>query len=139
MGGMFEIGNTSLVEICDGVFAKLESENPAGSTKDRVALQMIEEAIEAGKIADGATIVEATSGNTGIGLAAVAQAKGFACKIFMPQNLSKQRIALIEKYGAQCILTPASAGMQGSIDAANKFVHETNNAFMADQFNNPSN
>lgn len=136
---MLKVGNTSLVEICDGIFAKLESENPAGSTKDRVALQMINDAKEAGKISDGATIVEATSGNTGIGLAAVAQNCGFGCKIFMPENMSKQRISLIESYAAQCILTPADGGMQLAVDSANKYVSENTNAFMADQFNNPSN
>ena len=136
---MLKVGNTSLIEICDGIFAKLESENAAGSTKDRVALQMINDAKEAGKIADGATIVEATSGNTGIGLAAVAQDLGFECKIFMPENMSKQRIALIENYGAECILTDADGGMQASVDAANKFVAKNSNTFMADQFNNPSN
>ena len=128
-----------MLEICDGIFAKLESENAAGSTKDRVALQMINDAKESGKIADGATIVEATSGNTGIGLAAVAQDLGYKCKIFMPENMSKQRISLIESYGAQCILTAADGGMQASVDAANKYVRENENTFMADQFNNPSN
>lgn len=134
-----KIGNTNLIEIEDRIFAKLESENPAGSTKDRVAFQIIQDALNQNKIKTGATIVEATSGNTGIGLAAVAKDMGFECKIFMPENMSKQRIALIESYGAECILTPAKDGMQGAIDEAEKFVSNHSNSFVADQFNNPSN
>ena len=130
---------TSLVHLEDNIFAKLECENVAGSTKDRVAYQIISDAENQGKILPGATIVEATSGNTGIGLAQVAKSKNYSCKIFMPSNMSKERIALMEKYGAQCILTDANLGMQGSVDKAMQFCKENDNCFFADQFNNPSN
>lgn len=124
----FEVGNTPLIKVNKRIFAKLEYKNPAGSTKDRVALQMIEDAEKQGELKSNSVVVEATSGNTGIGLAAVSQAKGYVCKIFMPENMSRQRIALIEKYGAECVLTPESDGMQGSIDAAEKFAEENSNA-----------
>ena len=130
---------TPLINIEDNIYAKLECKNPAGSTKDRVAAQIICDAENQGKIKPGATIVEATSGNTGIGLAQVAKSKNYSCKIFMPSNMSKERIALMEQYGAQCILTDANLGMQGSVDKAMQFCKENDNCFFADQFNNPSN
>lgn len=134
-----EIGNTSCIEVSKGIFAKLESENPAGSVKDRVGKQIIEDAIKSGKITSSTTIIEATSGNTGIGLAAIAKEKGLTCKIFMPANMSKQRIALMEQYGAEVILTDASKGMTGSILTAETLAKNNKNCFIADQFNNSSN
>lgn len=130
---------TPLINIEDNIYAKLECKNPAGSTKDRVAAQIICDAENQGKIKPGATIVEATSGNTGIGLAQVARSKNYCCKIFMPENMSKERITLMESYGAEVILTDADLGMQGSVDAAKDFCSKNANCFFADQFNNDSN
>lgn len=135
----FQVGNTPLVKVGKKIFAKLECKNSAGSTKDRVALQMILDAEKEGKLQPGATVVEATSGNTGIGLAAVCQAKGYKCKIFMPENMSKQRISMIEKYGAECVLTSKEKGMQGSVEQAQSFVENNDNTWLASQFENPSN
>lgn len=122
---MFKVGNTSLLFLDSfGIYAKMECENFAGSVKDRVALQMIRDAEKSGELNKKSTIVEATSGNTGIGLAAVAQKLGYKCVIFMPENMSEQRIRLMESYGAEVILTNAEKGMEGSVIAAKNYANE---------------
>lgn len=144
----FKIGNTPLLELqlseslCvqnNRFYLKLESFNFAGSTKDRVALQMIEDAMRNGLIKNGDTIIEPTSGNTGIGLAAIAQAKGYKCIIVMPDNMSVQRQQLIKKYDAEFVLTDSKLGMQGAIDKANQLHEDIKNSWIAGQFENPSN
>lgn len=121
------IGNTPLVELrrigekmglkaC--LLAKLESKNPAGSAKDRVALEMIEKAEQEGRLAPGGTVYEPTSGNTGIGLAAICAARGYHAVIIMPDNMSQERRKMVRAYGAELILTPADEGMSGAVKAA---------------------
>lgn len=133
----FKIGNTPLLELqlseslCvqnNRFYLKLESFNFAGSTKDRVALQMIEDAMRNDLIKNGDTIIEPTSGNTGIGLAAIAQAKGYKCIIVMPDNMSVQRQQLIKKYDAELVLTDSKLGMQGAIDKANQLHEDIKNS-----------
>jgi cysteine synthase A len=121
------------------VVVKLEAYNPAGSVKDRVALAMIEAAEREGRLAPGDTLVEPTSGNTGIGLALVAAVKGYRLIITMPDDSSSVRRALLRRYGAQVILTPAGELMQGAIDRAKKIVAEQPRAFMLQQFENEAN
>lgn len=121
------------------IIAKLEYFNPAGSVKDRVAKNIIEVAESNGLLTDGATIIEPTSGNTGIGIAAIAAAKGYNAIIVMPENMSKERQALIKAYGAKIILTDASLGMKGAIKKAEEIKNETTNSIIAGQFYNPSN
>ncbi len=121
------------------VVVKLEAYNPAGSVKDRVALAMIEAAEREGRIRPGDTLVEPTSGNTGIGLALVAAVKGYRLIITMPDDSSAVRRALLRRYGAQVILTPAGELMQGAIDRAKKIVAEESRAFMLQQFENEAN
>lgn len=130
------IGNTSLVELDEFIFAKLEMKNPTGSVKDRVALEMILQAERENKIQPGGTIIEATSGNTGIGIASICKQKGYECIICMPNNCTKERIRLLEAYGATVVLTPKEFGMQGSIDMANDIQLEIKNSLVLDQFNN---
>lgn len=120
------------------VFVKLELFNPAGSIKDRIALAMIEEAEKQGKLQAGATIVEPTSGNTGIGLAAVGAAKGYKVVIVMPETMSIERRKLMAGYGAKLVLTPGAQGMKGSIAKAESLVKE-NGWFMPMQFENQAN
>ena len=141
------IGNTPLVQLnhlTQGlparVAVKLEFFNPAGSVKDRIAIAMVEDAEKAGKIKAGSTIVEATSGNTGIGLAMVCAAKGYKLVIVMPESMSKERRMLLRAYGAELILTPASEGMSGAIAKAEELVkNNPDTHFMPRQFDNPAN
>ena len=141
------IGNTPLVQLnhlTQGlparVAVKLEFFNPAGSVKDRIAIAMVEDAEKAGKIKAGSTIVEATSGNTGIGLAMVCAAKGYKLVIVMPESMSKERRMLLRAYGAELILTPAAEGMNGAIAKAEELVkNHPDTHFMPRQFDNPAN
>lgn len=121
------------------LLVKLEVFNPAGSVKDRIALKMITDAIQQGKLAPDGLIIEPTSGNTGIGLASVAAAKGFRLILTMPESMSIERRKILKAYGAQVVLTPASDGMQGAIDKANQLIQANPTAFMPSQFDNPSN
>ncbi|MBB1069583.1 cysteine synthase A [Limosilactobacillus sp. RRLNB_1_1] len=139
------IGNTPIVKLnrvvpdnAADVYVKLEFFNPAGSIKDRIALAMIEEAEKAGKLQAGGTIVEPTSGNTGVGLAMVAAAKGYHLIITMPETMSVERRKLMQGYGAELILTPGADGMKGAIAKAEELVNEKG-YFMPMQFNNPAN
>ncbi len=121
------------------VFAKLEYFNPAGSVKDRVAIKMIEDAEQKGEIKSGATLIEATSGNTGIGICAIAAAKGYKAIIVMPETMSEERKKLMRAYGAQLVLTDGKKGMQGAIDKANELYESIDGAFLTRQFENESN
>jgi cysteine synthase A len=140
------IGNTPLVRIRklarDGVadiLAKLEFYNPAHSVKDRIGLAMIEAAEAAGQIGPDTVIVEPTSGNTGIALAMVCAARGYRCKLVMPETMSSERRMLLRAYGAELVLTPGSEGMLGAIRRAEELVAEDPRCFMPQQFNNPAN
>ncbi len=121
------------------LLAKLEYFNPAGSVKDRVAKAIIEQAEASGKLKKGATIIEPTSGNTGIALAAMGAANGYKVIITMPETMSAERIQLIKAYGAEIILTDGAKGMQGAIDKAEELAKTIPNAFVAGQFTNPAN
>ena len=139
------IGRTPMVRInrlvgpdSAEVVAKLESFNPAGSVKDRIALSMIEDAEARGLIKPGDTIIEPTSGNTGIGLAMVAAAKGYKLILTMPENMTDERKTLLTLFGAEIILTPASEGMSGAVRKAEELVR-LHGYFMPQQFNNPAN
>ena len=139
------IGNTPLVRIQKiiqskaEVLAKLEYLNPFGSVKDRIGIAMIAEAERAGKITNGATIIEPTSGNTGIALAGICAIKGYRCIIVMPESASVERRKILQALGAEVILTPADKGMQGAIEKASTLLKEIPNSFMPDQFSNPAN
>ena len=142
------IGATPLVELCRyreqeqlgaRILAKLESFNPAGSAKDRIALRMIEDAEQTGRLQPGATIIEPTSGNTGIGLAAVAAARGYKAIFIMPETMSVERRKLLAVYGAQIVLTPGKEGMQGAVDKAAALAQEIPGALVLGQFVNPAN
>ena len=142
------IGKTPLLELTGiekeynlsaRLLAKLEYLNPAGSVKDRVALSMIEDAEKRGLLVKGSVIIEPTSGNTGIGLACVAAARGYETVIVMPDSMSLERRQLMAAYGARLVLTPGAKGMQGAIDEAERLAAETPNSFIPDQFNNPAN
>ncbi|HTM08828.1 MAG TPA: cysteine synthase A [Verrucomicrobiae bacterium] len=121
------------------IWAKLESQNPGGSVKDRICLSMIEAAERDGKLKPGATIVEPTSGNTGIGLALVAAVKGYRLVLTMPDTMSEERRSLLAAYGARIILTPDTKGMGGAIRKAEELLLEHSDYFMPQQFNNPAN
>ena len=121
------------------ILGKMESLNPGGSVKDRIALAMIEDAERSGRLKPGATIVEATSGNTGIGLALVAAVKGYRLILSMPEDMSVERRRLFERYGAQLVLTPAIEGMTGAVFAAEQLALEHPAYFMPRQFENPAN
>ncbi len=121
------------------VIAKLEYFNPAGSAKDRVALNMINDAEARGLITSGATLIEPTSGNTGIGLAAVGVHRGYKVIVVMPDNMSLERQKLMRAYGAEVVLTPAAEGMSGSIAKAREIAASTPNSFIPSQFDNPAN
>ena len=121
------------------VLVKLESFNPAGSVKDRVALEMIEDAEKEGKLLPGGTIVEPTSGNTGIGLAAMGLARGYQVILTMPESMSLERRQLLAAYGAQLVLTPAKGGMAGAVEKAKELAAAIPGSFLAGQFDNPAN
>ena len=142
------IGHTQLLELSGytcrhdlpvRLLVKLEGMNPAGSAKDRVAANMIRRAEEAGSLRPGGTIIEPTSGNTGIGLAAVGAAKGYRVILTMPDTMSVERRALIAAYGAEIVLTPGAEGMQGAVDRAEALHASTPGSILAGQFDNPAN
>lgn len=142
------VGHTPIVELqkiakAEGIkariFAKLENYNPTGSMKDRVALAMIRDAEASGKLTAGGTIIEPTSGNTGIGLAAIGAYLGYKVIIVMPDSMSVERRKLMQIYGAELVLTPGAKGMSGAIAKANELVAEMDNAIVAGQFDNPAN
>ena len=140
------IGNTPLIKLnrileesSAEIFVKLESFNPAGSVKDRIALNMVEDAEAKGKIKKGDTIIEPTSGNTGIGLALVCAVKGYRLILVMSESMSFERRNLLASYGAELVLTPAKDGMQGAIDKANEILKGHPEYFMPNQFENPAN
>lgn len=121
------------------IYAKIEFFNPGGSVKDRICLNMINEAERQGRLKPGATIVEPTSGNTGIGLALVSAVRGYKLILVMPESMSLERASLLSSYGAQLVLTPAWEGMKGSIKEAEGLVAQNPSYFMPDQFSNPAN
>ena len=121
------------------LFAKLEYFNPTGSVKDRVAKEMLDEAERSGRLPNGSVIIEPTSGNTGIGLAALGVARGHRVIIVMPENMSMERQTLMRAYGAELVLTKAEEGMQGAIERAKQLAKEIKNSFIPDQFSNPAN
>lgn len=142
------IGNTPLVELTQiekelglkaKLIAKLELFNPAGSVKDRVALAMINDAEKRGVLNKDSVIIEPTSGNTGIGLASVAAARGYKLIIVMPESMSVERRQIMKAYGAQLVLSPGAKGMPGAIELANQLAASTPNSFIAGQFVNPAN
>ena len=140
------LGHTPLVKISKKlngseahVFAKVESFNPGGSAKDRVAAAMIEQAERDGRLAPGGTIIEPTSGNTGVGLALVSAVKGYHMILVMPDNMSQERIRLAKAYGADVVLTPGADGMRGCIAKAEELHRTTPNSFIPQQFDNPAN
>ncbi|MBM6386768.1 MULTISPECIES: cysteine synthase A [Paenibacillus] len=140
------IGGTPLVRlnriVPEGsaeVFVKLEYQNPGSSVKDRIAISIVEEAEKEGKLKPGDTIIEATSGNTGIGLAMVAAAKGYKSVIVMPETMSLERRNLLRAYGSELVLTPGSEGMNGAVKKAEELLKENPTYFMAEQFKNKAN
>lgn len=153
MGNIYEgtlglIGHTPLVEFKNiekklglkaRILAKLEYFNPAGSVKDRIAKEMIEQAEADGKLKPGATIIEPTSGNTGIGLAAIAAAKGYHLIIVLPETMSVERRNIIKAYGAELVLSDGSKGMKGAIAKAEELHQEIEGSFIPEQFENPAN
>ncbi|ALA58812.1 cysteine synthase A [Nitrospira moscoviensis] len=140
------IGKTPLVRLnrlskpgAATIYGKVEFFNPGGSVKDRICLNMINEAERQGKLKPGGTIVEPTSGNTGIGLALVAAVRGYKLILVMPESMSMERASLLSSYGAQLVLTPAWEGMKGSIKEAESILAQNPSYFMPDQFSNPAN
>jgi len=140
------IGGTPLVRLnrvvpedSAEIYVKLEYQNPGASVKDRIALSMVEEAEKEGKLKPGDTIIEPTSGNTGIGLAMVAAAKGYKAILVMPETMSMERRNLLRAYGAQLVLTPGPEGMKGAIKRAEELLAENPNYFMPQQFKNKAN
>ena len=142
------IGNTPLVELSNfeknhnleaTILGKVELFNPAGSVKDRIAKAMIDEAVKAGKVNDDTVLIEPTSGNTGIGLAAIAAARGNRLIITMPETMSIERRNLMKSYGAEVVLTDGSKGMKGAIAKAQELAGEISNSFIPSQFTNPAN
>ena len=140
------VGHTPMVRLnrvskADGavVLAKMESQNPGGSVKDRIGVAMVEDAERRGVLKPGGTLVEPTSGNTGIALAFVAAVKGYECVLTMPESMSPERRAVLRAFGAKLVLTDRSKGMPGAIEKANELVAKIPNAFMPQQFQNPAN
>ena len=142
------VGNTPLLQLnnimqkenlCATLLGKLESFNPAGSVKDRVALSMLDDAEAKGILKPGATIIEPTSGNTGIGLASVAACRGYRAIIVMPDSMSMERRLLMTAYGAELVLTPGAKGMQGAIEKAEELASQIPGSFIPGQFDNPAN
>ncbi len=142
------IGNTPILQLNNlkkklglyaNVFAKLEFFNPAGSVKDRVGLMMLNEAEKSGQLKPDSTIIEPTSGNTGIGIAAVAACRGYRVIIVMPETMSVERRMLMKAFGAELVLTDGSKGMSGAIEKANQLAKEIKNSFVPGQFTNPAN
>lgn len=142
------VGNTPLMELGNiaakhklkaVILAKLEYDNPAGSVKDRIAKAMIQDAEKRGLLKKGSVIIEPTSGNTGIGLAAVAAAKGYRVILTMPETMSIERRNLLKAYGAELVLTEGDLGMKGAIDKAQELAREIPNSFIPGQFSNPAN
>ncbi len=121
------------------MFAKLELFNPAGSSKDRIALRMIEKAEEQGRLKAGSAIIEPTSGNTGIGIAAIAASKGYRAIIVLPDSMSRERISLMRAYGAEVVLTPGALGMAGAVEKAEGIHRSLPDSMIAGQFENPAN
>ena len=121
------------------IFAKLESFNPGGSVKDRICLNMINEAERQGRLKAGSTIIEPTSGNTGIGLAMIAPGRGYSLILVMPESMSMERASLLSSYGAKLVLTPAWEGMRGAIREAEQLLEQNPSYYMPDQFSNPAN
>ena len=153
MAGIYQgtlglIGNTPLVEVVNiekkhnlkaKILVKLEYFNPAGSEKDRIAKAMIEDAEEKGILKEGAVIIEPTSGNTGIGLASIAAAKGYRVILTMPETMSVERRNILKAYGAELVLTDGTKGMKGAIEKAEELAKEIPNSFIPGQFKNPAN
>ncbi len=142
------IGKTPLLKLTNiekaeelkaNLFAKVEYFNPSGSVKDRIALSMIEDAEKAGKLTQDTVIIEPTSGNTGIGLASIAAAKGYHLIIVMPETMSVERRQIIKAYGAEIVLSDGTKGMKGAIAKAEELAEEKGNAFIPSQFTNPAN
>ena len=142
------VGHTPLLEVQNysrahglkaRLFLKMEMNNPAGSVKDRVALSIIEEAEASGRLQPGGTIVEPTSGNTGIGLASIGCTRGYRVILTMPDTMSVERRNLVKAYGAEVVLTPGALGMQGSVDKAEELARTIPGAIVAGQFSNPAN
>ncbi len=140
------IGNTQLLKLqkivpeqAADVYVKLESRNPGGSVKDRIGLAMIVDAEKQGRLQPGGTIIEPTSGNTGIALAMVAAQRGYQCILTMPETMSVERRKLLELFGAEIVLTPGPEGMKGAIAKATEILQQTSNSFMPQQFENPAN
>ena len=142
------IGRTPLVEVEKiekrfklqvRLLVKLDGYNPAGSAKDRIAYQMIQDAEEAGRLKEGSVIIEPTSGNTGIGLAAIGASKGYRVILIMPETMSVERRNLLKAYGAEIVLTDGALGMKGAIAKAEELAEEIEDSFIAGQFINPSN
>ena len=142
------IGNTPLLELTHieeafglkaRILAKLEYLNPAGSVKDRIAKAMIDDAERSGRLKPGSVIIEPTSGNTGIGLASVAAAKGYRIILVMPETMSVERRQLMKAYGAELVLTEGAKGMKGAIAKAEELAAEIPNSFLPGQFVNPAN
>ena len=137
---LLELGNMErMLGLEARLVAKLESFNPAGSVKDRVALEMIDDAERSGRLTDGATVIEPTSGNTGIGLCMVAAARGYRAVIVMPDTMSVERIQLMRAYGAEVVLTDGKLGMKGAIERAEELAKTIPNSLVAGQFVNPAN
>ena len=121
------------------IWVKLERSNPGGSIKDRIALAMVSDAEESGVLKPGFTIIEPTSGNTGIGLAMVAAVKGYRIMLVMPESMSVERRNILKAYGAEIVLTPRERGMKGSMEKASELAGEIGSAWIPSQFDNPSN